>query len=151
TNDLIDEQPGGDDGKRDGYGNNLSPGASRDGFVRLDLGFEFDSFRRDLKRPGKNQRHGETEDDDDNKDLNHPLRGVESREENRRRLNQEPRDDRIRDRDFVNVASFQLGEEIVDLHFEFRNAASSRVGRIFSASASKRASPWSGFNNGSKR
>src|SRR5438094_6559450 len=109
---LIYEQTGRDDSQRDSYGNNLSPGTSLDRFARLDLGFEFDSFRRDLERPGKNQRHRKTEDDDDDKYLHHPWRRVESREENRRRLNQQPGDDRIRDRDLVNIAPLQFGEEV---------------------------------------
>src|SRR5438034_1977342 len=37
--------------------------------------------------------------------------------ENRRSLNREPRYHRIRDRDFVNIASLQLGKEVVDLHW----------------------------------
>ena len=32
-------------------------------------------------------------------------------------LNEQPEDDRIRDRDFVNVAPLQLAEKIVDFHF----------------------------------
>ena len=90
----------------------LSPGPARDRFVRLDLGFEFDSFRRDLERPGQNQRHRKTEDDDDDKYLHHPRRRVESRQENRRSLNQEPRNDRVGNSNFVNVAPLQLGEEV---------------------------------------
>src|SRR6266487_7021202 len=61
--------------------------------------------------PRKNQRNRKTEDDDDNKYLHHPGRRVESRQENRRRLNQQPGDDRIRDRDFVNITPLQLSEE----------------------------------------
>src|SRR5207248_8748052 len=102
--------------QRDRYGNNLSRGASLDRFVRLNLGFEFDSFRRNFERPRKNERHRKAEDDDDDKYLHHPRRRVESREENRRRLNEEPGNDRIRDRDFVNVAPLQLGEQIINLH-----------------------------------
>src|SRR5207247_9745108 len=103
THHLKHEQTGREDSQSDRYSNNLSPGPSLERFARLDLGFEFDSFRRNLKRPGKNQRHGKAEDDDDDNYLHHPRRRVESRKENRRRLNQEPRDDHIRDRDLVNV------------------------------------------------
>src|SRR5439155_15009847 len=113
---LIHEQTGRDHSQRDRYRYNLSPGPSRDRFARLDLGFEFDSFRRNLKRPRKNQPNRKAEDDDDDKYLHHPWRRVESRKENRRRLKQEPPNDRIRDRDLVNVAPLQLGEEVVDLH-----------------------------------
>src|ERR1700745_2766328 len=90
TYELIHEQTSRDDSQRDRHGNNLSPGPSRNRFARLDVGFEFDSFRRNLKRPGKNQRDGKAEDDDDNENLHHPWRRVESRKENRSRLNQKP-------------------------------------------------------------
>src|SRR6266853_1558180 len=73
-------------------------------------------FRRNLKCPRKNQRHRKAEDDDDDKYLHHPWRRVEGRKENRRRLKQEPGNNRIRDRHFVNVAPLQLGEKVVDLH-----------------------------------
>src|SRR5205814_6571719 len=71
----------------------------------------------------------------------HPWRRVESREENRRRLKQEPRDNRVRHRNLVNIAPLQLGEEIVDLHHFPRV--------IFCTSASKRGSPWRSSRNGS--
>jgi hypothetical protein len=44
---LIHEQAGRDDRERDRYDDNISPRASRDRFVRLNLGFEFDSLRCD--------------------------------------------------------------------------------------------------------
>src|SRR5437588_12468624 len=109
---LIYEQTGRDDSQRDSYGNNLSPGPSLDRFVRLNLGLAFDSFGCNLKRPGKNQCNRKAKHDDDNKCLHHPWRCVEGWEENRRRLNQQPGDDCIRDRDLVNIAPLQFGEEI---------------------------------------
>src|SRR5205809_5400207 len=114
---LKHEQTGRDDRERDRYSNNLSPGPSLDRLTRLDLGFEFDSFRRNLKRPRKNQRHRKTEDDDDDKYLHHPWRCVEGWEENRRGLDQQPRHHRVRDRDFVNVTPLQFGEETLEVHF----------------------------------
>src|SRR6266700_2905984 len=143
---LIHEQTGRDDRQRDRNGYNPSTGASLDRFTRLDLGFEFDSFRRDLKRPRKNQRHRKTEDDDDDKYLHHPRRRVEGREENRRRLNQQPRHHRVRDRDFVNIAPLHFGEETLEVHF-FELAAFP-FGASDSTICSKRGSPRSGSQKG---
>src|ERR1700720_381953 len=89
----------------------------RDRFVRLDLRFTFDSFRRDLKRPGEGECDWKSNREDDHEDLHRRRWRIESRKENRRCLDQEPRDDQIGGRDFVNVAPLQFGKEIVDLHF----------------------------------
>src|SRR2546423_6572952 len=119
--------------------------------ARIDIFRSLDSLRRDLKSPREYDRYWKTDDEQANDKPNRPIRHIEHGKDLRNTLRQRPPRDRIRDRDFVNIAPLQLGEEIVDLHFEFRNVASSRAGRIFSASASKRGSPWSGLSNGSKR
>jgi hypothetical protein len=56
-------------------------------------------------------------------------------------LNQESPNDRVGDRNFVNVAPLQLREEV--LHFEAVVPLNFRAGTIFSASASKPGSPCS--------
>src|ERR1700730_1808394 len=91
----------------------------RNRFVSLDLRFAFDSFRRDLERPRKNQRDWKACDQNQHDQTHRPIWNVEKGKNLRRDLNQQPRRDRIRDRDFVNVAPFQLGEEIVDLHSDY--------------------------------
>jgi len=55
-------------------------------------------------------------------------------------LDEQPGRDGVSDRNFVNVASLQFGEEIVDLHFG---------ATTFWTSASKRGSPRSGSKMGS--
>src|SRR6266542_3182727 len=87
-----------------------------DRFVSLHLRFALNSFRRDLEGPGKHQRNREPNNKDEDDNLHRPLRRIERRKENRCRLDREPRYHRVSDRDFVNVAPLQLGEEIVDLH-----------------------------------
>ena len=42
-----------------------------------------------------------------------PIRNFEERKNLRRDLNHQPADDRVRDRDLVNIAPLQLGEEIL--------------------------------------
>src|SRR5205085_8603175 len=69
-----------------------------------------------------------------------PIRNPEEREYLGRNLDKQPADNRVRDRNLVNVAPLQFGEEIVDLHFGFS-----------SQSFWKRGSLRSGSNIGSSR
>jgi hypothetical protein len=77
----------------------------------FDLIRAFDSFRRQLERPGQNHRDGKAKHDRHHDDLHHPCRRFEGRQKNRRRLNQQPRRHSIDDRNLVNVAPLQLGEK----------------------------------------
>src|SRR5438552_19183310 len=88
-----------------------------DRFVSLHLRFALNSFRRDLEGPGKHQRNREPNNKNEDDNLHRPLRRIECGKKNRCRLNREPRDHRVSDRDFVNVAPLQLSEEVVDLHW----------------------------------
>ena len=109
----------------------------------------FDAFGSDLKRPGENERKGKANDNQQNHQPDDPGRNVEDREDLRDSLSQGPAGDDVSDSNFVNVAPFQFGKEVVDLHFEVaRNCA---AGTTFSANASKRGSPRSGVSSGSTR
>ena len=55
-----------------------------------------------------------TSDEDDQ--LDSPIWNFKERKDLRRNLDQQPRDNRIRDCNLVNIAPLQLGEEVVDLH-----------------------------------
>src|SRR5438093_13383838 len=88
----------------------------RDRFVSLHLRFALNSFRRDLERPGKYQRNREPNNNDEDDNLHRPLRRIERGKENRRRLNEEPRHNRVSDGYFVNITPFQLGEEALWVH-----------------------------------
>ena len=57
----------------------------------------------------QDQRDWKSEDDCGDKHLHHPCRRFEGWEKNGSRLDQQPRHDRVRDRDSVNLASLQLG------------------------------------------
>ena len=72
-----------------------------------------DSFRRQLERPGEHECDRKPEEHDRDKHLHHPRRRLKGREQNRRRLNEQPRHHRVGDRDLVNIAPLQLGEEIL--------------------------------------
>src|SRR5205823_2477524 len=87
-----------------------------DRFVSLHLRFALNSLWCDLERPGKRQRNREPNHKNKDDNLHRPLRSIECGKENRCRLNREPRDYRVSDRDFVNVAPLQLGKEFFQVH-----------------------------------
>src|SRR5262249_34368312 len=96
---------------------------------------------RDLERPGKHERNRKSNNQNEDDNLHRPLRRIERGKKNGCGLNREPCDDRVRDRDLVNIAPLELGEEVVDLHC---------FGAMtFWTIASKRGSPWSESSNGS--
>src|SRR5439155_3964233 len=74
------------------------------------------SFGRDLEIPRKDQQDWKTEHEDGDNHFDHPRRYDGGREANGCGLNQGPRNNRVGHRDFVNVAPFQLGEEVQQVH-----------------------------------
>src|SRR5439155_10407240 len=96
---------------------------------------------------------GDRKSDDDECDdqPHHPVRNFQERKNLRRNLNEQPSNNGIRDRNFVNVAPLQLGEEIVLIHFDAVADLNCEAGTIFSASASKRGWPCRGASAGSIR
>src|SRR5207248_1628599 len=75
-----------------------------------------DSFRGQLECPRQNQRSWKPKNDCTDKNLHHPGRRFESREQNGSCLNQQPRHDRVGDGDPVNLASLQLGKKGSRVH-----------------------------------
>src|SRR5437867_150906 len=138
----------------------LSPGTARDRLIKIDLLRALDSFRRDLECPGQNQRNRESDHEQQHHQSHRPIWNLKKWEDLRRDLNQQPRHNRIRDRDLVNIAALQLGKEVTRVHFGFSsqsfwkrgsfrsgsNMGSSRssagVSGTFSASA-----PWAGIES----
>ena len=74
----------------------------------------FQSFRRQFKRPRDNERDGKPDNDCEHDKAHCPIRNFEKRKNLGGNLNGQPTDDRVHDRDFVNVAPLQLGEEVAD-------------------------------------
>ena len=109
----------------------------------------FDSFRSALEEPGEDNGNGKAKDDEKNNRADRPVRNVENRKYLRDSLRKRPAGDGIGHRYLVDIAPLQFSEEVAALHFE--DARNSRVGTIFSASASKRGSPRSGVRSGSTR
>src|SRR6266511_3095207 len=88
----------------------------RYGFTRLDVGFANASFRRDLESPRENQRYWETRNRDQHNQPHRPVRNFKERKNLGRDLNEQPRNNCVRDGDLVNIAPLQLGEEIALAH-----------------------------------
>src|SRR6266536_1934685 len=135
-----DEQQDSDDEKIK-FATSLAPNR----FARIDIFRALDSFRREFKRPGKNHRHGKSDNEQQHYKTHRPIRNFEERKNLTRDLHQQPCDDCVGDRNFVNVASLQLSEEILRVHGDdpFFGA------KTLVTSSSKRGSPRSGSSNGS--
>ena len=73
--------------------------------MTIDVFLELDSFRCDLKRPRKNNGKRKTNRERDQKHLDRPCRRFKSRQNNRGRLDEEPANDSVSDRDLVNIAA----------------------------------------------
>src|SRR6266487_1640741 len=75
-----------------------------------------DSFRRELKRPGENERKWKTNHDEKHNQTDNPIWNVEDWKNLRDTLSESPTGNCIRDGDFVNVAPLQLGKKSFWIH-----------------------------------
>ena len=69
-----DEHQDGDDEKI-----KFATGLARDRTAKIDILFAFDSFRRQLECPGKNQRHGKSNNERQHHQTHRPTRNFEER------------------------------------------------------------------------
>src|SRR3954452_5480055 len=109
----------------------------------------FNSLRCQLEHPRQHQRHGQSNNDEQHNCANDRAGNLENWKNLRDSLRKCPAADDVGNRYLVDIAPLQFGKEVAALHFE--DARNSRVGTIFSASASKRGSPRSGVRSGSTR
>src|SRR6266496_4603434 len=103
-----DEQQDTDD-KKIKFATRLAPNR----FAKIDIFCALDSFWLELKRPRENHRHGKSYNEQQHHKTHRPIRNFEKRKNLTRNLHQEPCDDCVGDRDFVNVAPLQFGEEFL--------------------------------------
>src|SRR4030095_2035050 len=106
-----DEQQDSDDKKI-----KFATGFAPNRFVKIDIFRALNSFRRQLKSPGQDQRNWKTNYEEQHHQAHSPTRDIEEWKNLARDLHQQPCDDRVGDRNLVDVASFQLGEEISRVH-----------------------------------
>src|SRR6266581_4030878 len=135
-----DEQKDSDD-KKVKFATGLAPNR----FANIDIFCALDPLRRELECPRENHRHRKSDDEQQHHKTHGPIRNLEERKNLTRDLHQQPCDDCVGDRNFVNVASLQLSEEILRVHGDdpFFGA------KTLVTSSSKRGSPRSGSSNGS--
>src|SRR6266487_658817 len=135
---------------RAGYDHDVNPCAITRCFFRQFVRKlrSLQSFRRQLKGPRKHERNGKTYHNQHYHQPDCPVWNLEKRENLRRYLHQQPCDDCIGDRNFVNVAAPQLGEEITHIHGFFSSQSFWKRGslRIWSKSGSSRSR--AGVNGG---
>src|SRR6266436_3258358 len=132
----------------------------RDRLVKIDIFRALDSFRRDLKRPGKKERDWETENYEQHHKANCPIWNFKKRKDLGRDLNEQPGDDRVGNGDLVDITSFKLSEEIPRIrpirhlacYFGCKSPRCRSWQRYFGASEatilSKRGPPRSGAHSG---
>src|SRR5437899_8338327 len=96
----------------------FTTGLARDRFATIDSFCAFDSFRRQLECPGQNHRHGKSDNEQQHYKTHSPIRNLEERKNLTRDLHQQPRNDCVGDRNFVNVAPLQLDKEFAQVHNE---------------------------------
>ena len=75
------------------------------GLMTIDIFLPLDPFRRDLERPGKNDGKRKANCQCDQPHLDRPCRRFKSGQNNRGRLDEEPANDSVSDRDLANIAA----------------------------------------------
>jgi hypothetical protein len=84
----------------------LAAGEMSDRFAAIDILLFFDAFRGELESPCENDRHGKTDDQQQQDDLEYPGWGPDIIEDDIGHLEQQPRDDGIGNPHADDIASF---------------------------------------------
>jgi hypothetical protein len=74
------------------------------------------TLRREFKCPGDDERDWKSNYDCEHDQSDGPIWNLKKRKDLRRNLNEQPRDHCIGNRNSVNIAPLQLGEEICEVH-----------------------------------
>src|SRR5712692_7782579 len=85
-------------------------------WAKIDIFRALDSFRREFECPGKNQRHRKSDNEQQHDQTHCPVRNFKERKNLTRDLHQQPCDNCIGDRNFVDMAPLQLSEEVFRVH-----------------------------------
>ena len=91
---------------------NINPGDAARSLPRCIGSFcAFNSFGRHFKCPRDNQRDRKADDEEENYQAHNPIGDVEKWKNLAGDLHQQPGDNAVRDRNLVNIAPLQFGEE----------------------------------------
>ena len=82
-------------------------------WAKIDIFRSLNSFRRQFKRPRDHEGNGKANHNQHDHQPNCPVWNLKKWKNLRRYLQEQPCDDRVGDRDFVNVAPLQFGEEFL--------------------------------------
>src|SRR6266567_4090342 len=98
-----------------GYENDINPRATtRRFFWQLVRELRpLQSLRREFEGPCDDERDRKTDHDEQDDEPNSPIRNLKKRKNLRRDLNKQPGDNRVSNRNFVNVAALQFGEKVL--------------------------------------
>ena len=94
----------------------FATGLVRNRFAKIDILGALQSFRRQLKGPGEDQRDWETENNQQDYRACNRIGEMQRRNYGRGNLHHEPSNDRVSDGHFVNIASLQLSEKVLRVH-----------------------------------
>src|SRR6266487_3803184 len=94
----------------------FTTGLVRNRFANIDIFRSLQAFWCQLEGPRDDEGNGKTNHNQHYHEADGPIRNLEERENLRRYLHQQPRDDCIGDRNFVNIAPPQFGEEVFRVH-----------------------------------
>ena len=109
--DPVDRCPGSDQRREFAFA------PVRNELIRRDLLGALHPLGCHLESPRNDQRNDESCSYERHEHFHHPTRSFEGREQDRSCLDEQPRDDSVRDRDLVNAAPLQLGEEVIWVHY----------------------------------
>ena len=98
------QQPSCDHRGENNYRAKPVPRFTLDRFVRPNIFHSLDAFRGQLERPCQNQSDGKANHDDEHNEPHRPIWNLEEWKDLCRDLNEQPRDDGVRDGDLVNIA-----------------------------------------------
>src|SRR6266516_6560899 len=113
-----DEQQDSDDEKI-----KFATALARNRFANIDIFRTLQAFWRQLEGPRDHEGNGKTNHNEHYHQPDGPVRNLEERENLRRYLHQQPRDDCVGDRYLVNVPPLQLGEKVFWIHCARLNEA----------------------------
>ena len=102
---LEKQEPDDEQQDRDDKKIKFATGLAPNRFAKIDIFRALDSFRREFKRPSQDQRNWKTNYQEQHHQAHSPTWDIEEWKNLAGDLHEQPRDDRVRNCDLVNVAA----------------------------------------------
>ena len=113
---MNEVEAAGEGGGNRRKGQEFATGISPDRLVGRHVFCALDSFGSDLERPGQNQGHRKSEDEQENHDPDRPVGNIEERKNLSGNLDEDPADDGISDGNAIDIAPLQFAQEPAPVH-----------------------------------